>query len=74
MLVGSGIAIHQIQHVRQVERRLMAGMWCRLALHCGEQRQQPTLQRRRLAPKKDACPHFLLLRKCAAQDASQVCV
>ena len=55
----------------KVELRLMASVWCRLALHCGEQRQQPTLERRRLEPKKDARPHFLLLHECAAQDASK---
>ena len=33
----------------------MASVRCRLALHCGEQRQQPTLERWRLAPKVNAC-------------------
>ena len=67
---GSGITIHQIQHVCKAEHRLRASVWCRLALPCGEQRQQLTLERR-LYLKRHALT--LLLHDGTTQHASQMC-
>ncbi len=69
--MNQDVVIQQISMCVRVECRLMAGMWCRLALHCGEQRQQPTLERRRLPRKKHARGHCFLLRRGAAQGASK---
>ena len=52
----------------------MASMWCRLALHCGKQRQLPTLERRRIAPKKDAPTLFSAAQKCNTSLVLSMCV